>query len=126
MPPVVAPYSCGARRVAYTGTAFEDDRKTFPELQPLKPAMPYCTAQFPVMFVGDAPIAQSGAMLRFVARNCGGGKLIPADAVEAAVAESIADQVADVAGAFYTAAFASSEKEKAIATFREEKVGEPA
>lgn len=106
--------------LAYTGTEFTDDRKSFAELQPLKESMPY--GQFPVMFVGDVPIAQSCSMLRYVARNCGGGKLMPADAVQAAVAESIVDQVADVAGAFYAAAFGAAEKEKAIAAFKADKV----
>jgi glutathione S-transferase len=75
--------------------------------------------QFPVLVVDGVPLAQSGAMLRYVAKQTG---TYPADTWEAAVAESQLDQVMDIMSAMYGAAFKpEAEKAAAIASFLADK-----
>lgn len=100
---------------AYGGIAFEDARFSGPELfakraaGELKP--PY--SQFPYLEVNGTPIAQSATILRFVAKKAG---LYPADELVAAQAESVVEQMNDVASAAYPAVFNedAAAKEKAM------------
>lgn len=105
--------------LAYTETEFVDDRRDFAEFPALKGTLPF--GQLPVLYVGDVAIPQSFSIVRYIARNCGGGKLYPTDPVQAAIAESIADQVADVGTAGY-AASNSADKAAALAAFKADKL----
>lgn len=52
------------------GIDFEDKRIAFEDwFQKLKPTMPF--NQIPVLFVDGTPLAESGAIVRFLARECG-------------------------------------------------------
>lgn len=52
------------------GMDFEDKRVAFEEwFQKLKPSMPF--NQIPVLFVDDTPLAESGAIVRYLARESG-------------------------------------------------------
>jgi glutathione S-transferase len=68
--------------------------------------------QFPYLDIDGTSLGQSGACMRYAAGLAG---LMPADRLTAALAESVVDQVADVAMACYTPLFASglSEEERA-------------
>jgi len=71
-------------RLALTlnGVEFTDERIKFPEWAALKPTTKY--GQLPVMTIGDKAIAQSGAMLRWAAKQ-GDGALYPDGQVELAL-----------------------------------------
>lgn len=105
--------------LAYTGTEFVDDRRDFAEFPAFKETLPF--GQLPVLYVGDVAIPQSFTIIRYIARNCGGGKLYPADPVQAAIAESICDQISDVGSAGY-AASNSADKAAALAAFKADKL----
>ena len=102
---------------AFGGIPFEDRRLAPGELFGGRDsgAIPCPYQQFPVLEVDGTPIAQSATQFRFVARAAG---LYPADAVKAAVAESIAEQARDVlepiVRAFYGPADAREAAYKAV------------
>lgn len=110
---------------AVGGIAFEDCRMTGPELFGKRASgeinPPY--GQFPLLMVDGAPLAQSGAIFRHVAKE---GGLYPADAFQAAVADSIVDQIGgEVASAFYSAWYGSPSaeaKEAALKALKEGKL----
>ena len=60
-----------------TETSFEDDRVKFENWPALKATTKY--GQLPVMKIGEDTVVQSGAMLRHIGRNYGGGKLYPSE-----------------------------------------------
>jgi len=67
------------------GKDFEDVRVKFPDWAALKPSTPF--GQLPFMNIdGSAPIAQSGAMLRYAGKITG---LYPGDAIEAMKVDEI-------------------------------------
>jgi len=74
--------------------------------------------QFPVLTVDGTPVGQSGTIFRFAARAAG---LYPADAVQAAVAESICDQVSDIANGLATIFFTPAEESVKAAKLAEAK-----
>jgi glutathione S-transferase len=80
---------------AYAGVDFEDIRLPGPTLMAGRAdgSIPAPFNQFPVLEVDGVPIAQSYTILRFVAKL---SDLYPKDAIQAAIAESIADQAADI------------------------------
>lgn len=63
--------------------------------------------------------------MKYIARNLGGGKLLAADPVDAAIHESIVDQCGDVVSAFAGAVMSQPEAErpKAVEAFKAEKLG---
>lgn len=105
--------------LAYTGTEYFDDRRDFSEFPSLKADLPF--GQLPVLFVGETPVAQSFSILRFIGRNCGGGRLYPVDPVKAAIAESIIEQVGDVSNSGY-AASQLADKAASLAAFKADKL----
>lgn len=60
-----------------TGTEFEDNRINFPDWEAMKPSTPY--GQLPIMEIDGKVMTQSYAMLRYVGKTMGGGKLYPDD-----------------------------------------------
>lgn len=96
--------------LAFNGVEFEDVRMPPGELfATWKSKAPF--GQFPLLEVDGKYLGQSGAQLRYVARNTGGGKLVPADPFDVAVAGSLVDQAADVAGAVYGVVYGPGDEE---------------
>lgn len=107
--------------LAYYGVDFEDVRLPPGELfGKYKSVAPY--GQFPVLEVDGKFLGQSGSQLRYVAKNFGGGKLVPVDAFDVAVAGSLIDQAADVSTAVYAVVYGPGD-EAAKAAGRAELVG---
>lgn len=86
---------------AYAGVAFEDvalpGAKLFEERAAGRLTPPF--GSFPYLEVDGKCLGQSGAIMRYLAKKF---DLYPAGDFEAAVAESILDQVADVSSAAYS------------------------
>lgn len=110
---------------AYGGLPLEDKRYAGAELMRLRASgeikPPFHT--FPFLELEDGTLlAQSASILRYVAKKAG---VYPADEVKAALADSVVDQCADIASAFYNifynAAYSSEEKAKHAHIFISEK-----
>jgi glutathione S-transferase len=102
--------------LAYGGIAFEDKRLPGPALFGGRAdgSIPAPFNQFPVLDVDGTPIAQSATILRYVSKLSG---LYPTDAIQAAIAESILDQISDInsgfTGIFYNSSLDDAAKVRA-------------
>lgn len=76
------------------GLPFEDSRLKFPAFMELKAQGAFPLGSVPVLTVDGVPMAQTAAMLRFVAR-LGGTTLYPADPRAAFVVDSVLDSFND-------------------------------
>jgi glutathione S-transferase len=95
--------------LAYGGIDFEDRRLPGPTLFAGRAdgsiASPF--NQFPVLEVDGVPIAQSATILRYVAKLAG---LYPTNPIEAAIAESIVDQLSDIGSGFLNILFSPQDE----------------
>lgn len=88
------------------GIPFEDHRIGMPEWEVLKPIAKF--GQVPLMYINDgAPVGQSYAMLRYVAR-LGDGSLYPQDPLKLLAIEEAIGLVDDLARAFQPSFFIST------------------
>ena len=76
--------------MALGGLDFEDHRITFPQFQTLKQGGELALGSVPVLEVDGVQLAQTSAILRFVAR-LGHGQLYPDDPVRGLVVDSALD-----------------------------------
>lgn len=97
---------------AFGGIEFEDHRMAGPALMAAKEQLAPPFGQFPFLHLENGQkLAQSLTILRYAAKQAG---LMPKDDFEAAVAESMVEQINDCAGACYGVIFGpGGEEEKA-------------
>jgi glutathione S-transferase len=95
--------------LAYGGLEYEDRRLSGPALVAGRAdgsiASPF--NQFPVLEVDGVPIAQSSTILRYAAKLAG---LYPTNPIEAAIAESIGEQLTDIGSGFMTILWSSQDE----------------
>ena len=100
------------------GIAYKNNYLSFAELAQNRAAFPY--GQLPVLSEegSDFQLAQTGAIVRFLAKEAG---LIPADARQAALADSITEGVAEFRAKAYSAFFkqGDQEKQEALTKYRD-------
>jgi glutathione S-transferase len=95
------------------GLDFEDHRVAFPEFAALKESGALPLGQLPVFAVDGVTMAETGAMLRYIARS-GAPDLYPADAHRAFVVDSALDAFNDTLSHALTPSFVERDMEKKL------------